>query len=159
VKASNRLLDPDKIRWYEVRTWSRGLAKTTRAMMEFFKLAMTGRIRNTLIISNSYDNAERLSMPFKINLESNSRLINDYGIQERIGNWEDGEFITRKGWSIRAIGAGQSPRGTKNEEVRPDSILFDDMDTDEECRNPERIDTKWAWIEKAVIPTVDISEI
>jgi hypothetical protein len=157
VKATKRLLDPLKTRWYEVRTWSRGLAKTTRAMMEFFKLAMTGRIRNTLIISNSYDNAERLSMPFKINLECNSRLINDYGIQERPGNWEDGEFVTRKGWSIRAVGAGQSPRGTKNEDVRPDSILVDDIDTDEETRNPDRIDTKWAWIEKAVIPTVDIS--
>ncbi len=157
VKASKRLLDPDKNRWYEVRAWSRGLAKTTRAMMEFFKLAMTGRIRNSLIISNSYDNAERLSMPFKINLESNQRLINDYGIQERIGNWTDGEFITRKGWSVRAVGAGQSPRGTKNEDVRPDSILFDDIDTDEETRNEDRIKDKWAWIEKAVIPTVDIS--
>lgn len=157
VKASNRLLDPDKKRWYEVRAWSRGLSKTTRAMMEFTKMAMTGRVHNTLIISNSYDNAERLSMPYKINLESNSRLINDYGIQERPGNWEDGEFITRKGWAIRALGAGQSPRGTKNEEIRPDSILFDDIDTDEECRNPKRIENKWAWIEKAVIPTVDIS--
>ena len=157
VKASRRLLDSKKTRWYEVRAWSRGLAKTTRAMMEFTKLAMTGRIHNTLIISNSYDNAERLSMPYKINLESNSRLINDYGIQERPGNWEVGEFITRKGWAIRAIGAGQSPRGTKNEEIRPDSILFDDIDTDEETRNPKRIDDKWAWIEKAVIPTVDIS--
>ena len=157
VKASNRLLAKGKSRWYEVRAWSRSLAKTTRAMMEFFYLAMTGRIRNTLIISNSYDNAERLSMPYKINLESNSRIINDYGIQERLGDWQDGEFITRKGWAIRAIGAGQSPRGTKNEEVRPDSILFDDIDTDEETRNEDRIKDKWAWIEKATIPTVDIS--
>jgi len=157
VKASNRLLDPNKKRWYEVRAWSRGLAKTTRAMMEFTKLAMTGRIHNTLVISNSWDNAERLTKPFKINLESNSRLINDYGIQQRPGEWQDGEFITRKGWAIRAVGAGQSPRGTKNEEFRPDSILFDDMDTDEETRNSDRIKDKWAWIESAVIPTVDIS--
>lgn len=157
VKASNRLLDPEIKRWYEVRAWSRGLSKTTRAMMEFIKMAMTGKIRNTLIISNSYDNAERLSKPYKINLESNQRLINDYGIQERPGDWVDGEFITRKGWAVRAIGAGQSPRGTKNEEVRPDSIIFDDIDTDEETRNPERIDIKWAWIEKAVIPTVEIA--
>lgn len=157
VKASNRLLDPETKRWYEVRAWSRGLSKTTRAMMEFTKMAMTGKIRTTLILSNSYDNAERLSKPYKINLESNSRLINDYGLQEKPGNWQEGEFITRKGWSVRAVGAGQSPRGTKNEETRPDSILFDDMDTDEETRNPERIKDKWAWVEGSVIPTVDIS--
>lgn len=155
-KASKRLLNPKIKRWYEVRSWSRGLAKTTRAMMEFLNLAMTGRIRNMFIVSNSYDNAERLSMPFKINLESNSRLINDYGSQ--IGTrWEAGEFVTRKGVSFRAVGAGQSPRGSKNEDIRPDGLLFDDIDTDEECRNPKRIEDKWAWIEKAVIPTVDIS--
>lgn len=157
VKASNRLLDAETKRWYEVRAWSRGLAKTTRAMMEFTKMAMTGKIRTTLILSNSYDNAERLSKPYKINLESNSRLINDYGIQEKPGNWQEGEFITRKGWSVRSVGAGQSPRGTKNEAIRPDSILFDDMDTDEETRNPDRIKDKWAWVEGSVIPTVDIS--
>ena len=157
VKASKRLLDTTINRWYEVRAWSRGLAKTTRAMMEFTKLAMTGRIHNTLIIANSYDNAERLFMPYKINLESNQRLINDYGIQERPGSWENGELISRSGWAIRALGAGQSPRGTKNEDIRPDSIIFDDIDTDEECRNPKRIEDKWAWIEKAVIPTVDIA--
>ena len=157
IKASRRLLDPDIKHWYEVRAWSRGLSKTTRAMMEFIKLALTGQIRNVLIISNSYDNAERLLKPFMINFESNQRIINDYGVQEQIGNWEDGEFTTTGRVSFRAIGAGQSPRGTKNEEVRPDGIIFDDIDTDEECRNTKRIDTKWAWIEKAIIPTVDIS--
>lgn len=61
------------------------------------------------------------------------------------------------GCSFRAIGAGQSPRGTRNKNFRPDFILVDDIDTDEECRNPERIKTKWKWLEEALIPTMSVS--
>lgn len=155
LKATKRLLAND--RWYEVRAWSRELAKSVRSMMEVLYLAMTGKIRNILLISNSSDNAERLIMPFMINLESNQRIINDYGEQQKVGAWEIGEFTTTKGVSFRALGAGQSPRGTRNEAYRPDFILVDDIDTDEETRNPERIQKKWEWIEQALIPTVSVS--
>ena len=47
-------------RWYEVRAWSRELAKSARSMMEFLMLALTKRVSNFLLISNSYDNACRL---------------------------------------------------------------------------------------------------
>ena len=154
-EATKRLMN--NRRWYEVRAWSRELAKSARAMMEFLKLALTGRISNFLLISNSYDNACRLLLPFMLQLEKNQRIINDYGEQLNPGHWEAGEFIAKCGCSFRAIGAGQSPRGTRNEAKRPDAILIDDIDTDEECRNPERIRQKWEWIEQALIPTVSVS--
>lgn len=143
--------------WYEVRAWSRELAKSTRTMMEMLFLALTGKKKNILMISNSESNAIRLLAPYKINLEKNQRLINDYGKQENLGKWKEEEFITLKGVSFRAIGAGQSPRGTRNEEARPDVLLFDDIDTDEECRNPDIIQQKWEWIEQAAIATRSIS--
>lgn len=154
-EATKRLMTHD--RWYEVRAWSRELAKSARAMMEFLKLALTRKIFNLLLISNSYDNACRLLLPFMIQLEKNQRIINDYGEQVNPGHWEVGEFIAKCGCSFRAIGAGQSPRGTRNEAKRPDAILIDDIDTDEECHNPERISQKWDWIEQALIPTVSVS--
>jgi len=154
-RATKRLLKNK--RWYEVRAWSRELAKTARAMMEVLYLSLTGEIKNVLVISNSYDNAERLLMPVMINLESNQRIINDYGNQQRPGDWEAGEFTTIDGCAFRALGAGQSPRGTRNEAIRPDFIWFDDIDTDEECKNPDRIQKKWEWIEQAVIPTISVS--
>lgn len=155
LKATRRLFE--NRRWYEVRAWSRELAKSVRSMMEFTYLALTGSIRNMLLVSNSWDNAVRLLMPFMINFESNARIINDYGIQQNPGSWEVGEFTTLKGVSFRAIGAGQSPRGSRNEAFRPDAILVDDIDTDEETRNPDRIKKKWEWIEQALIPTVSVS--
>ena len=82
-------------------------------------------------------------MPFMLNFEANQRIMNDYGVQEKPGKWEIGEFTTAGGCAFRALGAGQSPRGTRNEAARPDFILIDDIDTDEETRNPERIQKKW----------------
>ena len=155
LKATKRLLSNNK--WYEVRAWSRELAKSVRSMMEVLKLSLTGEIKNILLASNSQDNAKRLLKPFMINLESNNRIKNDYGIQQSLGSWEDGEFTTRKGVSFRAIGAGQSPRGTRNEAYRVDFLLIDDFDTDEECRNTKVINQKWNWLEQALLPTVSIS--
>lgn len=154
-RATKRFMSHD--RWYEVRAWSRELAKSARAMMEIIKLALTRRVRNVLLISNSGDNAQRLLLPFMANMEENQRIIQDYGPQKKPGSWETGEFTCQCGCSFRAIGAGQSPRGTRNKNFRPDCILIDDIDTDEECRNPERIKAKWKWIEEALIPTMSVS--
>jgi len=155
IRSTKRLME--NRRWYEVRAWSRELAKSARSMFEALKLALTGEISNFLLVSNSYDNAKRLLTPFRLQLEKNLRIINDYGDQVTNGNWEEGEFIAKCGCAFRALGAGQSPRGTRNEAKRPDFILIDDIDTDEECRNPDRIKQKWEWIEQALIPTVSIS--
>lgn len=153
--ATTRLLENK--RWYEVRAWSRELAKSARSMMEVLFLALTGDVTNVLLVSNNYDNACRLLLPFMLQLERNLRFINDYGRQQTLGAWEIGSFTAKCGCSFRALGAGQSPRGTRNEAKRPDFILIDDIDTDEECRNVDRIKQKWAWIEQALIPTISIN--
>ena len=151
----------------ESRNWSRENAKSTRTMMETLYLAFVGNImpdgtrrkkRNVLMISNSEDNAKRLLAPYRAHLEANQRLLQDYGKQQTLGEWEEGEFTCKEGASFRAIGAGQSPRGTRNGDIRPDTILVDDIDTDEDCLNIDIIDKRWNWIVEALIPTRSISE-
>lgn len=145
-------------RLYEVRAWSRELAKTATAMMDVVEAVLIdGSVRNALYISNSYDNAERLLDPIRAQFEANQRIIQDYGEQVTLGKWEAGEFTTRSGCSFRALGAGQSPRGMRKENYRTDLIVFDDIDTDEEVLNADRIEKKWRWIERAVIPTTSVS--
>jgi hypothetical protein len=154
-KATKRIIaNPE---WYEVRSWSRELAKSARTMMETIYLTTTGKKKTVLLVSATLDDAERLLLPYKTILEANNRIINDYGQQESVSNWTSTEFITRGGASFRAIGAGQSPRGTRNDAARPDVILIDDIDTDVDCRNPETIQKKYEWIEQALIPTRSIS--
>lgn len=143
---------------YIVRAWAREHAKSVVAGLFLpLYLKFTGRLDNMLLVSHNADNAAELLMPIMMNLEHNQRIIADYGPQRTWRSWEQGRFITGDGCSFRSIGAGQSPRGTRNEEKRPDFILIDDIDTDEEARNQARIDRKWAWIEQALFPTMSIS--
>lgn len=155
IAATQRWMNHN--RWYEVRAWSRELAKSARAMMEDMKLLLTGNAKVKLLVSDNEPQALRLITPYKINLETNQRIIHDYGDQKSIGQWEENFFISKRGFAIACFGALQGPRGFRLEEVRPDIVDFDDMDTDEDVRNPEQVKKKWEKIEKAVIPTVSIS--
>lgn len=155
VKATKRLLG--NAEWFEVRAWARGLAKSARSMMEFTYLAMIGELQNIILVSNSNDNAKLLLLPFKTCFEANARLINDYGEQRTAGAWRDDRFTIKRGCSFRAFGWGQSPRGTRKDNVRPDGILIDDIDTDKECRNEDIMRAKILWIEQALLPTRSIS--
>lgn len=155
---ANKVITADNI--YIVRAWAREHAKSVVAglLIPMFLMA-NGKLKNMLLVSHSYDNACELLMPIMANLQYNSLFIADYGVQRGYRNWETGKFITKQGVAFRAIGAGQSPRGTRNEESRPDYVLIDDIDTDEEVRNKQRIDKKWTWIERALYPTMSVSGI
>lgn len=142
--------------WYEVRPWSRELAKTGRAMMEFIKLHCTKKKKMTFLLSATKDSAIRLLRPVKMAFEKNQRLRNDYGGTLGIP-WKEDEFVTPMGTMFIAVGAGNAPRGAKNEEIRPDSIWVDDYDTDEDCRNPDIVDKKWEFFEQAMYGTRSIS--
>lgn len=157
IKASKRLIGKFLAykHWFETRHWFRGASKTTVTMMDVLYLVMTGKLFNIIYTSSTYDAAEQFLEKYRAQLDSNQRLIHDYGKQELPGSWSAGSFTTRKGVKFLALGAGQSPRGNGNEEVRPDCIIVDDFDTDEECRNPDIINKKWDWWEKALFFTVD----
>lgn len=145
-----------KQRIYIVRAWARAHAKSVVAglFIPLFEM-VNGRLENMLMVSHSKDNAEELLMPLMIQLETNHRFLHDYGVQKSWRGWEVGKFVTANGQSFRAIGAGQSPRGSRNEEKRPDFILVDDIDTDVEARNPVSLKKKWDWIEQALRGTFD----
>lgn len=142
--------------YYQVLSWSRELSKSTLTMFATLFLALTGKKHNILLCSNSFDNAQRLLEPFRANLDSNQRIIAYYGIQRSLSSWESGEFITKNGVAFRALGAGQSPRGTRNNQHRPDVIICDDFDTDEDTRNVDLINKKFSWFEQALYATRSI---
>ncbi|MBQ7683645.1 MAG: hypothetical protein IJT48_04080, partial [Bacteroidaceae bacterium] len=166
-KAIRRIIAHDE--WYEVLSWSRELAKSTITMFCVLYLVLTGRKRNVILTSNSKDNAVRLLAPYRANLEANGRITAYYGSQPSVGAWTEDEFITKGSVgcacgaaptpaAFRAIGAGQSPRGSRNEAIRPDVLLIEDFDTDEDTKNPDIIQKRWEWWEQALYPTRSTSE-
>jgi phage terminase large subunit-like protein len=150
------VIDKDVI--YVVEAWAREHAKSIIGglFIPLF-LKFNKKMFNMLLVSNSYEKAEELLMPILGNLEGNQRIIADFGVQRGFRNWEMGKFITQDGCSFRALGAGQSPRGSRNEEKRPDLILVDDIDIDEEGRNENRLKKKWDWVEQALYPAMSVS--
>lgn len=155
-KAVRRILNNPE--WFEVLSWSRELAKSTIVMFCVMYLTLTGRKKNVILASATQTSAEKLLRPYKGNFEANGRIKAFYGEQQNLGQWADGEFVTKGGAAFYAIGAGNAPRGSRNEANRPDLLLVDDFDTDEDCRNPATIDKKWKWWEKALYPTRSVSE-
>lgn len=152
IKAILRCIKKDE--WYEVLSWARSLAKSTIVMFIVLYLVLTGRKRNIIMASATQGAATRLLDPYKKELESNARLKAYYG--EQMGNkWTEDEFITKNGISFRAIGYGNAPRGSRNKADRPDTLLVDDFDTDDACRNPDRVTDMWNFWEKAVYGTRD----
>ena len=156
IKAINRVLAHDE--WYEVLSWSRELAKSTIWMFIVMFLALTGKKRNVMLAAATLDAAKRLLAPYRANFESNGRIKAYYGDQYTLGSWTDDEFIAKCGCAFRAIGAGSAPRGSRNEAIRPDVLLVDDFDTDEDCRNMDIVNKKWEWYEQAFYATRSISE-
>lgn len=165
IESSDRIMaNPEH---FEIRSWARELAKSTRCFYETMYMVFVGHLlpdgsrrrkKAILLVSNSSENATRLLEPYKLALESNELLIHDYGKQQVLGSWEASEFTAAIGASFRALGEGESPRGTRNDDIRPDLIIIDDIDTDADCRNKDTINKRVGWIQEALIPTRSISE-
>lgn len=144
--------------WFEVISWSRELAKSTCTMFVALYLTLTGKKKNVVIASATEKSAIKLLTPYREQLEFNSAIKLLYGPQPVLGQWKDNDFRCNCGASFLAIGAGNSPRGTRNGAVRPDLIIVDDYDTDEDCRNPDTLNNKWDWWQRALYPTRSVSE-
>ena len=154
-RAIHRIINNPE--WYEVLSWSRSLAKSTITMFAVLYLTLTGRKSTVILASATEKAAARLLAPYRANLESNRRIIQYYGEQMSVGEWAELEFRTRQGVAFYGVGAGNAPRGARNEAIRPDVLLVDDFDTDEDCRNPDVLNNKWDWWEHALYPTRDPS--
>lgn len=138
------------------REFARDHAKTTFTQMMVIYLSLKEESYTLLWVSKSYDAAEEMLAAVKKQYESNERLIHDFGSQKNLGEWENGKFTLKNGCSFRALGRGQSPRGTKNDEKRPDIIICDDLDDDELVRSAEQLQKAWEWMMGALFASMSI---
>lgn len=118
--------------------WPRGHAKSTH-MDIFVPLWLMFQPKRLIsfmvVVGKSEDSAVRLLGDIQAELEHNQRIIADFGKQRASASWQEGEFKAANGVKFLACGRGQSPRGLRDREARPDYIVIDDLDDDELCRN------------------------
>ena len=140
--------------------WPRGHAKSTH-MDIFLPLWLMFQpkrhISFMVVVGKSEDAADRLLGDIQAELEYNQRIIADFGEQKpAAGNWQDGEFKAACGVKFLACGRGQSPRGLRDREARPDYIVIDDLDDDELCRNDKRVHDLTDWVKEALFGSLDV---
>ena len=139
--------------------WPRGHAKSTHmdVFVPLWLMFQEKRLISFMVVVNkSEDGAARLLGDIQAELTSNQRIIADYGEQRSSQSWTEGEFKTSGGVKFLAVGRGQSPRGLRDREARPDYIVIDDLDDDELCRNEKRVHDITDWVKEALFGALDV---
>jgi predicted phage terminase large subunit-like protein len=155
LKAADAVINNRDI--FAVLEWPREHAKSVFAdiFMPLF-LKAKGELDGLVLCSQSADKAKGLLGDIQAQLEANERYINDYGEQKSLGNWTEGQFVTRDGVGFWAIGKGQSPRGIREAEKRPNCLIIDDLDDDIEVQNEDRVQKSLDWVKGALIGAMSL---
>lgn len=128
----------------------RGHAKST-------ELTFKGTTHSTLyqykhypiIISDSSDQAEGFLDNIRVEFEENVYILEDFG--NLVGKvWRGNVLVTSTNIKIEAIGSGKKIRGRKHRNWRPDLIILDDVENDENVRTKEQRAKLANWFNKAV---------
>ena len=139
--------------------WPRGHAKSTHfdIFLPLWLMFQPKKLINVMVVvGKSEDSAIGLLSDLQAELEFNQRIIADFGEQKAIGNWQEGKFVTQSDVAFFARGRGQSPRGLRYKEARPDYIVIDDLDDDELCRNEKRVLDLTDWVKEALFGSLDV---
>lgn len=155
IDAVNKILKDKNI--FAVLEWAREHAKSVYAdiIIPMF-LMINDELRGMVLVGKNFDAACKLLGDLQAELLSNSRWIADFGEQAAYGSWSDGDFTIKSGINFIALGRGQSPRGVRNRERRPNYCVVDDIDDDEMVRNPKRVDDCADWILSALYGAFEI---
>jgi predicted phage terminase large subunit-like protein len=155
IDAANKVLKDKNI--MAILEWAREHAKSVHANigMPLF-LKAHGQLRGMVLVGNNFEAAARLLSDIQLELEENQRYNQDFGIQKGTGSWADGEFTTLDGTAFVALGRGQSPRGIRNRNRRPNYCVIDDIDDDQIVNNQERVGKVVKWILGALIGALHI---
>ena len=132
----------------------RGEGKSTQ-VTQLFTLwcIVTGRKHYCVIVMDSIDQAYPMLEAIKAELEFNPRLKTDFADvcgQGRV--WQAGTIVTANDIKVQVAGSGKKLRGLRHGPYRPDLTILDDIENDEQVRNPEQRDKLNAWLTKTVLP-------
>lgn len=102
-----------------------------------------------IIISDSSEQAEGFLTDLKTELEENGNIILDFGKQQgRV--WKSSVILTKNDIKVEAIGSGKKIRGRRHRNWRPDLLVLDDIENDENVNTPEQRKKLSSWFFKAV---------
>lgn len=128
----------------------RGHAKSTNLTFKDDLHAVLYEYKHYIIIlSDSSEQSEGFLESIRTELEENEAIQEDFG--DIVGDvWRNNVIVTKTGIKIEAIGSGKKIRGRKHKNWRPDLIVLDDIENDENVNTPEQRRKLENWFYKAV---------
>lgn len=130
--------------------WPRGGAKSTSAELAAVRLGENRQVRKYCwYVSSTQDKADKHveSIADLLERSGSERLLNKYGSSK---GWRRERLRTSKGFTVDALGLDTGARGAKVEDQRPDLIILDDFDENEDSTQTtlKKIDL----ITKSILP-------
>jgi predicted phage terminase large subunit-like protein len=131
----------------------RGNAKSTLvSQIGVIWCVVTGRKRYPLIIMDAFEQAATMLEAIKAELEFNPRLLMDFPEAAGKGRvWQVGTIVTANDAKVQVFGSGKRMRGLRHGPYRPDLVIGDDLENDENVRSPEQRDKLENWLKKTVL--------
>lgn len=128
----------------------RGHAKsTTFTFKDSIHAAVYAYKHYEIILSDSSDQAEGFLADIKTEFEENAAIKEDFGdLQGKV--WKAQVILLSNGVKIEALGAGKKIRGRRHKQWRPDLILCDDLENDENVNTSDQRKKLRNWYYKAV---------
>ena len=139
---------------HEADAAPRGEAKST-LVTQLFSLwcIVTGRKHFIVIVMDSIDQAYPMLEAIKAELAYNPRIAADFPEAAGAGRvWNAGTIVTANDVKVQVAGSGKKLRGLRHGPYRPDLCVLDDIENDEQVRNPEQRDKLHDWLKKTVLP-------
>jgi hypothetical protein len=131
----------------------RGAAKSTVAEEAICLAGSFQEFRNCIILGESEARANERLAAIKNEFETNQYLEELFG--NLVGSiWQESKIVLANGLVIQAFGRGQSLRGAKHLQWRPDLVFGDDMEDAESVATPEAREKFKQWFMKVVIPAL-----
>ncbi len=128
----------------------RGHAKSTNFTFKDTLHAIVYEYKHyPIILSDSSDQAEGFLTDIKTELEENAAIREDFGnLKGKV--WKGSVIMTSTDIKVEAIGSGKKIRGRRHRNWRPDLIVLDDVENDENVNTPEQRKKLESWFYKAV---------
>jgi predicted phage terminase large subunit-like protein len=108
--------------------------------------------RNILLVSDTLDQARSFISAIKTELEENDLIKTDFGDLVSEEKWAQDKIITSNRVQVYGRGAGQKLRGNKFGSIRPELIIIDDLENDENVETEAQRKKLFNWFMKALIP-------
>ena len=131
----------------------RGNAKSTDVAVIYVCWRITQqRLHYGILVMDTYEQAAAGIEAIKAELEANPRLAQDYPDAVGAGRvWREGVVLTAQDIKIEGAGANKRIRGRRHGPHRPDLLILDDIENDENVQTPEQRDKLYERVMKSFL--------